>query len=187
MDFGTLGTSLRKFDASNLCANETLISLPMVHFFIWRPSGSDWRSFSTSKWTLATLVHPLQNLVHPSQKIWYIIHDNIFKMHFRGSALMGSRPCLHSHAILGVGEVQFLTLMPTTGSSWGYFPRLPTLMPWPGPQVTLWILICSLSAPIETQSSPVSMVESVILIPEERPMWIPSVLRLSSSALIATL
>ena len=31
-----------------------------------------------------------------------IIHDNIFKMHLRGSALMGSRPCLHSHAILGV-------------------------------------------------------------------------------------
>ncbi|XP_034700992.1 threonine--tRNA ligase, chloroplastic/mitochondrial 2-like [Vitis riparia] len=27
--------------------------------------------------------------------------------------------------------------MPTTGSSLGYFPRLPTLMPWPGPQVTL--------------------------------------------------
>ena len=33
-----------------------------------------------------------------------IIHSNIFKMHFKGSALMGSRPCLHSHAILGVGE-----------------------------------------------------------------------------------
>ncbi|KAL6329054.1 hypothetical protein AAG906_007344 [Vitis piasezkii] len=89
-----------------------------------------------------------------------IIHDNIFKMHFRGSALMGSRPL----------RVQFLTLMPTTGSSLGYFPRLPTLMPWPGPQVTLWILICSLPSPIETQSSPVSMVESVILIPEDRPM-----------------
>ena len=27
--------------------------------------------------------------------------------------------------------------MPTTGSSLGYFPRLPTLVPWPGPQVTL--------------------------------------------------
>ena len=84
-------------------------------------------------------------------------------------------------------RVQFLTLMPTTGSSLGYFPRLPTLMPWPGPQVTLWILICSLPSPIETQSSPVSMVESVILIPEERPMWIPSVLRLSCGALITML
>ncbi|RVW95092.1 hypothetical protein CK203_025557 [Vitis vinifera] len=66
-----------------------------------------------------------------------IIHDNIFKMHLRGSALMGSRPCLHSHAILVLVRVQFLTLMPTTGSSLGYFPRLPTLVPWPGPQVTL--------------------------------------------------
>ena len=72
-------------------------------------------------------------------------------------------------------KVQFLTLMPTTGSSLEYFPRLPMLMPCSVPQVILWILICSLPLPIETQSSPVSMVESVILIPEERPMWFPSI------------
>ena len=43
MNFGTLGTSLRKFDRSNPWANGTPISFSMVHFFIWRPSGSDWR------------------------------------------------------------------------------------------------------------------------------------------------
>ena len=67
-------------------------------------------------------------------------------------------------------KMQFLTLMPTTGSSLGYFPRLPTQMPWPSPQVILWILICPLPSLIETQSSPVSMAELVISIPEERPM-----------------
>ena len=40
MNFGTLGTSLRKFDTSNPWANGTPISFPMVYFFIWRPLGS---------------------------------------------------------------------------------------------------------------------------------------------------
>lgn len=117
-----------------------------------------------------------------------IIHDNIFKMHFRGSVLMREADHVFTLTPFWVlMKVQFLTLMPTIGSSLGYFPRLPTQMPWPSPQVILWILICPLPSPIETQSSPVSMAESVISIPEERPMWIPSVLRLSFGALIATL
>ena len=72
-DFGTLGTFLRKFDTSNSWAIRTSISLPMVHFFIWRPLGSDWRSFPTSEQTLALLVHHLQNLVYHSQKMVYPI------------------------------------------------------------------------------------------------------------------
>ena len=32
MDFGTLRTSLRKFDTSNHWANETIISITIVHF-----------------------------------------------------------------------------------------------------------------------------------------------------------
>ena len=69
MDFETLGTFLRKFDTSNPWANGTPISFPMVHFFLWRPLGSDWRLFPTSEWTLATLVRHLQNLVHLSQNL----------------------------------------------------------------------------------------------------------------------
>ena len=51
-NFETLGTSLRKIGTSNHRAIETPISLLMVHLFLWRPSGSDWRSFPTPKWTL---------------------------------------------------------------------------------------------------------------------------------------
>ena len=69
INFRTLGTSLRKFDTSNPWANGTPISLLMVHFFLWRPSGSDWSSFLTSEWTLTPLVHHLQNLVHHSQNL----------------------------------------------------------------------------------------------------------------------
>jgi len=29
-----------------------------------------------------------------------------------------------------------ITLIPETGCSFSYLPRLPMLMPWPGPQVT---------------------------------------------------
>ncbi|PKI31016.1 hypothetical protein CRG98_048592, partial [Punica granatum] len=33
-------------------------------------------------------------------------------------------------------RVQFLTQNPETGSSAWYFPKLPTLIPWPGPHFT---------------------------------------------------
>ena len=74
-------------------------------------------------------------------------------------------------------------LTPTTGASLGNCPRLPMLMPWPGPQVTSLMNICSLPSPMEMQSSPVFMCVFVMLIPDERPMWIPSVFRLSPGAL----
>jgi len=54
-------------------------------------------------------------------------------------------------------RVQFLTVTPITGYSLWYLPRLPTLMPWPGPQVMFSTFICWLPSPRETQSSPVLM------------------------------
>ena len=76
-------------------------------------------------------------------------------------------------------KVQFLTNTPSTGSSSGYFPRLPTLMPCPGPHLTFVMLICLLP-------SPVWMVVSIMLIPIDRPMWLPSVLGLFSGAITLT-
>ena len=78
--------------------------------------------------------------------------------------------------------VQSLTKIPDTGSSAFHFPRLPTLMPWPGPQVTPWMITFLLPSPRETQSSPVLMFELRILTPFDRPMWIPSVFKLVSGA-----
>lgn len=80
--------------------------------------------------------------------------------------------------------VQSVTKIPSTGSSLSYLPRLPTLIPWPGPHVTLLILTCLAPSPIEMQSSPVPMFESVMTTPVECPMWIPSVLGLSPGAVI---
>jgi hypothetical protein len=50
-----------------------------------------------------------------------------------------------------------LTRTCSTASSFGYFPKLPTLIPWPGPQFTFRTVICLLPSPNETQSSPVAM------------------------------
>ena len=74
-DFGTLGTSLRKFDTSNPWANRTPISFPIVHFFLWRPSGSDWRLFPTLEQILATLVHPILELPGPLSYYPWSIHS----------------------------------------------------------------------------------------------------------------
>lgn len=79
-------------------------------------------------------------------------------------------------------NVQFVTETWETGFSPFRFPKLPILIPCPGPQITLWILTLRLPCPMEMQSSPVLMVESTILIPLHRPMWIPSVLGLSPGA-----
>ena len=67
-----------------------------------------------------------------------------------------------------------------------YLPRLPILMPWPGPHLTLSIVTSWLPSPREIQSSPVPMVVSVTMIPDERPMWIPSVLWLVPGAVTVT-
>lgn len=80
--------------------------------------------------------------------------------------------------------VQFLTKIPDTDSSFWDFPKLPMLMPWPGAHVTPSIVICLLPWPREIQSSPVPMSESIILMSFDRPIWIPSVFRLSSCAVI---
>lgn len=83
-------------------------------------------------------------------------------------------------------SVQSTTLTPTTGSSFEYLPRLPTLIPWPGPQVTLWTRISRVPSPMETQSSPVAIFVSIMFIPLDRPTWIPSVLGLPSGAMTIT-
>lgn len=80
-------------------------------------------------------------------------------------------------------SVQFLTVIPSTGSSFGYFPRLPTLMPCPGPHVTFKTLICLLPSPKEMQSSPVAMFVLVMFTRVDLPMWIPSVFGLFPGAI----
>jgi len=67
-------------------------------------------------------------------------------------------------------RMQFLTVTPITGCSSWYLPRLPILMPWPGPQVTFSTFICWQPSPRETQSSPVLMVAPVILTIVDRPI-----------------
>ena len=83
-------------------------------------------------------------------------------------------------------RVQPITLTPDTGCSFGYLPRLPMLIPWPGPQFTPWISISRLPSPREMQSSPVEIFELITLILVERPMWIPSVFGLFLGALMVT-
>jgi hypothetical protein len=81
-------------------------------------------------------------------------------------------------------RVQPITLTPNTGCSLWYLPRLPMLIPWPGPQITPLISISRLPSPMEIQSSPVEIFELITLILVERPMWIPSVLGLFSGVLM---
>uniref|UniRef100_A0A6N2MID2 Uncharacterized protein n=1 Tax=Salix viminalis TaxID=40686 RepID=A0A6N2MID2_SALVM len=58
--------------------------------------------------------------------------------------------------------VQFLTNIPETGFSLGYLPKLPTLMPCPGPHVTPVTCSSSVPSPTEIQSSPVPIFESIM-------------------------
>lgn len=83
-------------------------------------------------------------------------------------------------------RVQLMILMPLTFSSWLYLPRLPILIPCPGPHVTLSTRRFFIPSPTETQSSPVEINELMILIPSLLPTWIPSVLGLSAGAMILT-
>lgn len=80
-------------------------------------------------------------------------------------------------------NVQFLTIRPRTGSSLGYFPKLPTLIPCPGPHVMFRMTICRLPSPREMQSSPVPIFELIIFTLVDLPIWISSVLGLFSGAL----
>jgi hypothetical protein len=82
--------------------------------------------------------------------------------------------------------VQLATRSRRTSSSPGYLPRLPTLMPCPGPQVTPDTSTSEVPGPTETQSSPVATAESVKRTSEEPWMCTPSVLGLSRGAWMLT-
>lgn len=79
-------------------------------------------------------------------------------------------------------KVQFLTDIPLTYSCSWPLPKLPILMPWPGPQATPFTSIDWLPDTMDTQSSPVPMTDLDILMFLEVPMWMPSVLGLSAGA-----
>ncbi|PIN11476.1 hypothetical protein CDL12_15921 [Handroanthus impetiginosus] len=66
-------------------------------------------------------------------------------------------------------KVQFLTCIPCTSFSATFLPRLPMLIPWPGPHITFCMDKSFISSPMEIQSSPVPMTESVMLIIVSRP------------------
>lgn len=84
-------------------------------------------------------------------------------------------------------RVQLVTVMERTSFSAAYFPKLPMLIPWPGPQVTPVMFIFVAPSPIEMQSSPVAMSALDIMTLSETPMWIPSVLGLLPGAVMWTL
>ena len=81
-------------------------------------------------------------------------------------------------------KVHCLTVNPLTSFSLAFLPRLPTLMPWPGPHNTLKMVKLVQPGPMEMQSSPVPMTELATWILVESAMWMPSVLGLSPGALI---
>ena len=81
-------------------------------------------------------------------------------------------------------RVQFCTKMSDTLLSVLYLPKLPTLMPCPGPQVILVTVTFSQLWPIETQSSPVPMTLLEMLINVEVLRCIPSVLGLFPGAIM---
>lgn len=107
-------------------------------------------------------------------------------MHIWGQTVVGIRPCFYSNTIRGI----FNGAISNKHSFYRVLVRVlskaPTLMPCPGPHQTFVMLICLLPSPREMQSSPVWMVVSIMLIPIDRPMWIPSVLGLFSGAITLT-
>ncbi|CAA0808665.1 Subtilisin-like protease SBT5.3 [Striga hermonthica] len=79
---------------------------------------------------------------------------------------------------------QFATCTPTTYSLSWPLPRLPMLIPWPGPHATREMPMSRLPETMDTQSSPVRIMESDIRMASEEPMWMPSVLGLSAGAVM---
>nr|POF20407.1 hypothetical protein CFP56_62338 [Quercus suber] len=55
-----------------------------------------------------------------------------------------------------------VTLIPEIGYSFWYFPRLPMLIPWPGPQVTSLAVKSWVPSQMEMQSSPVPILALLI-------------------------
>ena len=84
-------------------------------------------------------------------------------------------------------NVQFFTMTPSTSSSLVYLPRLPMLIPCLGLHVTLVTSISLLPSPREMQSSPVAILDFVIVILFDGPMCIPSEFGLFSGAIILIL
>lgn len=78
-------------------------------------------------------------------------------------------------------KVQFLMSTNDTSSP-APLPRLPMLIPWPGPQWTPLIFMLFDPELKDMQSSPVAITESKISMWCDVPMWIPSVLGLSPGA-----
>lgn len=83
-------------------------------------------------------------------------------------------------------NMESLTVTPMTSSSFGYRPRLPMLIPWPGPHWTLVTLMPLLPGPNEMQSSPVPITECMMLTPVDLEICIPSVLGLFAGAITVT-
>lgn len=79
-------------------------------------------------------------------------------------------------------RVQFGTVMPSTSFSSGYFPKLPMLIPWPGPHVMPEMSMFVVPGPNDMQSSPVAMFTLLIRTLFDELTWIPSVLGLSIGA-----
>ena len=81
-------------------------------------------------------------------------------------------------------NVQLVTINPLTSSSLGPLTRLPTLILCPGPHITFLMFMFFEPRLIDTQSSPVAIVESMISILLDEPMCIPLVSGLSLGAII---
>lgn len=62
--------------------------------------------------------------------------------------------------------------------------QMPDLMPRPGPQVMPEMVTKELPWPIETQSSPVLILELAMVTPELPSRWMPSVLGLVAGAVM---
>ena len=88
--------------------------------------------------------------------------------------------------LLKVLKVPPITLIPKAGCSFWYLPRLPKLIPWPGPQVTWLTVTSSVPSPMEMQSLPIPILALVMVMLDERPMWIPSVLGLFPGVVMVT-
>ncbi|CAN1159098.1 hypothetical protein LINPERHAP2_LOCUS22492 [Linum perenne] len=73
-----------------------------------------------------------------------------------------------------------------TGPSFWYFPRLPMLIPWLGPHFVFWMVMVSRLSIMETQSSPVPMVLSVMVMCCDLLRWMPSVFTLVAGAITFT-
>lgn len=71
--------------------------------------------------------------------------------------------------------------------SFGAFPRLPILMPCPGPHETYDIVTFLVPSIMDMQSSPVAITDCEILMSWEAPRRMPSVFGLSAGAINLTL